>query len=342
MAITIVQSPATPNFSYNDLVYVLSSTNIAQPQFSFVMQITVDSTTFEYQKVPNPTQRGIFNISQIANDNLDWDLALLDDEPSTLSFDQNKEFDIVFLERYAVAGVLGDRNPTPTQEIIILKGFVDQDTLNLTAAPTIPILLSNLPEGIIRVHRDDFMGITTFDAGAIFHTRITVPAAPATTFNRSIVGVSRTFSVYDKRSELGEVHFAWYNRQGGIDYFTADQEGTEQTSVDKSYAQASPFSIGTTTSSKIVTFSSSVWKSQSVNYSTEFTTTFTKNTRWLSDDEDYVSGIFDSPRVHIQTGTTWRPVQITNSSYDARTINRQSGLHQYEIEYNFTNNKIGI
>jgi hypothetical protein len=64
MAITIRQAPTTPNQANADLLYVLTSTNIAKPQFQYVMEI--GGLTLKQQG--NPTGRGVFNIGQITRD----------------------------------------------------------------------------------------------------------------------------------------------------------------------------------------------------------------------------------------------------------------------------------
>lgn len=64
MAITIRQRPTTPNQANSDLLFVLTSTNINQPQFQFVME--VGGLTLKQQ--PNPSSKGVFNIGQITLD----------------------------------------------------------------------------------------------------------------------------------------------------------------------------------------------------------------------------------------------------------------------------------
>jgi hypothetical protein len=64
MALTIQQRPTTPNQANADLLYVLTTTNINQPQFQFVME--VGGVTLKQQ--PSPSQKGVFNIGQITLD----------------------------------------------------------------------------------------------------------------------------------------------------------------------------------------------------------------------------------------------------------------------------------
>ena len=64
MAITIQQKPTTPNQANADLLYVLASTNVAQPQFQYVME--VGGLTIKQQA--NPALKGVFNIGQITRD----------------------------------------------------------------------------------------------------------------------------------------------------------------------------------------------------------------------------------------------------------------------------------
>lgn len=67
MAITIQQSPTYVNIANNNLVYVVTSTEISQPQYQFVLDIKdVNGTLIQRLKQqPNPSSKGVFDIGQI-------------------------------------------------------------------------------------------------------------------------------------------------------------------------------------------------------------------------------------------------------------------------------------
>ena len=116
-------------------------------------------------------------------------------------------------------------------------------------------------------------------------------------------------------------------RKGGIDCFTADQEATQSVGVEKRTADSSTITHGFTTSSNREQQNSNVFKAGEVNYGVDFSTTNTKNTRWLNQEEaDLVAGLFESPKVYIQVGNDFIPTTIINSSYDALLTLREKRL----------------
>ena len=341
MALSIVQQPGTQNYSYSDLVYVLSSDQITQTEFSFVVAITVDGNTFTYRKQPNPTSRGIINVSNIINDNLYWEINALGGATSN-AVNQVKAFSITFSEEYYVNDVqtTGD---SKSRVITIVKGVREQNSGNINQAPTIGPILSNQPD-TIRVFRSDDLLISTW---SIADARLTnqAVAVPSSGASGTVIAGGKTFTldIYDERSDLGEVRFWWFNRKGGIDCFTADQEATQSVGVEKRTADSSTITHGFTTSSNREPQNSNVFKAGEVNYGVDFNTTNTKNTRWLNQQEaDLVAGLFESPKVYIQVGSSFIPTTILNSSYDALLTLREKDLFQYNIMYRYTNDKRSI
>ena len=341
MAITINQSPPSPNYSGNDLVYVLSSTNITENTFSFVIDITVGSDTFRYRKQPNPTSRGIINVSSIVNDNLDWEVESLGASSDNVAVSQEKDFSIVFSEEFVQSsGSLGIVNPITATPIKIIKGVSPQDTYITTDTVSIPPVISSFPNTGMRVLRTATLPITLWDGTEITQSNITIPGSGDTvTFTQGTSG-TYTFEIYDTPSDLGELTFYWFNKIGGIDWFTFDQAGTTSTSVSKETSPASSINHGFTTALNRDSRNANVWKSQQNTYRIDFDETHTKNSRWLSQEmSDYVGGLFESPEVFIKHGTLFRPVEILNSSYDAQTARREVELFNYEVMYRYTNNK---
>ena len=140
MAITIDQQPASQNYSYNELVYVLNSDQITQTEFSFVISIIdanapLGTEPFIYRKQPNPTSRGIVNVSNIINDNLYWEINALGAATSN-SVNQVKTFTITFSEEYYVDDVRTDGASVSTS-ITVIKGVREQNTGLLTGDYTI-------------------------------------------------------------------------------------------------------------------------------------------------------------------------------------------------------------
>ena len=351
MAITIHQQPAIQNYSYNELVYLLSSTNINETEFSFVIDITVGGNTFRYRKQPNPTSRLVTDVKNIVNDNLQYEVNALGATGSANALNQIKTFTLVFSEEYQDAqGDLQVVNPTVAGDfpsgqntISVIKGVREYNVGNTTGDFTIGPVLSNQPD-VIRVFRSDDLLISTFNTTTGLLTNQVV-SIPATGTSAVVVAEGKTFNIdiYDTRSTLGEVRFWWYNRNGGIDCFTADQEATQNTAVEKRTAASSVITHGFTTSTNREPLNTNVFKAGTVNYGVDFETTNTKNTRWLNQQEaDLVAGLFESPKVFIQVGSDFIPTTILNTSYDALLTLRERDLFQYNIMYRFTNDKRNI
>ena len=51
MAITINQQPTSPNMSNNDLLYVLSSPLISQPQYQYVADVFISGSSTLVQRI---------------------------------------------------------------------------------------------------------------------------------------------------------------------------------------------------------------------------------------------------------------------------------------------------
>ena len=67
MATTLQQYPTSPNMVNNNLVYEVTSTQVLQPQFQYVVDIKDESDTLiqRVKQQPNPSSKGVFDIGQI-------------------------------------------------------------------------------------------------------------------------------------------------------------------------------------------------------------------------------------------------------------------------------------
>ena len=105
MAVTIQQEPTTPNIANNDLLYVLTSTQVSQPQFQYVCDIKDNSGTLiqRIKQQAKPSAKGVFNTGQImtsyfTNADRIWDTAVV--APNTGS---GLNFIVEFGEEYAAS-----------------------------------------------------------------------------------------------------------------------------------------------------------------------------------------------------------------------------------------------
>lgn len=105
MAILIQQSPTSPNMANNTLVYAVTSSQVTQPQFQFVADLTYSGSATVLQRIkqqPNPNARGVFDFGAIITNYLDsdnvWKAA-----PFATSSNTNKDFIIKFGEEYGTS-----------------------------------------------------------------------------------------------------------------------------------------------------------------------------------------------------------------------------------------------
>ncbi len=359
MAITInEQRPTSPRYSYGEIVYTVSSDLVGpsidaddiKQEYSFVVDVKIGSVIIQtIRKQPNPVGVGNFDLSDIINNNLDYDLAAVGATLNYPAVDARKRFTAVFGEEFidsngdlvvhtGAAGTPVAGSPSVgAPAITVIKGVDEYDTIELGDASTVPSVLTQMVN--TRLHRDDYYAITTSSSSQVItHNRVTVPSTGAS-FDQVIAGVTYSFDVYDDKSILGETRFAWFNTIGGIEYFTADQEGTSSTSVDKSSYNSTTINYGVTTPNNKA---GNTFISRNRVYAVDYDQTFTKNTRWLTEDEALaLEGLFDSPHVYVQDGDNFRPVEITNA-YESYSAQRNQQLFQYTINYRFSNGKRNI
>ena len=105
MSITLRQQPTTPNMANADLLWEVSSNQIAQPQYQFVVDVFESGSATLIQRVkqqPNPSGYGVFNLRQILSYQLESDGVWKTLGFSTSSF-CNKDFIVKFGEEYGTS-----------------------------------------------------------------------------------------------------------------------------------------------------------------------------------------------------------------------------------------------
>ena len=143
MALSIQQSPTSPNMVNNNLVYTCTSTQVTQPQFQFVVDIKDESGTLiqRVKQQPNPSSKGVFDLGNILPSQLGpTDEAWKTTTPQSNSF-SGGDFDILFGEEYGtstsssvtlytgVAAITGSPAVTSDDYIFLLDGFANPNDL---------------------------------------------------------------------------------------------------------------------------------------------------------------------------------------------------------------------
>ena len=105
MAITINQTPTSPNMSNSDFVFNVESNQSVKPQFQFVVDIFESGSAAIVQRVkqqPNPNSYGVFNLRQILSYQMGSDNVFKIPAFATSSL-CNKDFIIKFGEEYSTS-----------------------------------------------------------------------------------------------------------------------------------------------------------------------------------------------------------------------------------------------
>jgi hypothetical protein len=140
MAITVQQSPTTPNMANNNLVYAVTSNTSSAAQYQFVCDLTYSGSNTVLQRIkqqPNPNSTGVFDLGQIVTNYLDsdnnWKAA-----PYSSATEVAKKFVVKFGEEYGSstsssvilyngAGSVGAPAVTASEYSYFVNGLVDPD-----------------------------------------------------------------------------------------------------------------------------------------------------------------------------------------------------------------------
>lgn len=130
--------------------------------------------------------------------------------------------------------------------------------------------------------------------------------------------------------------FAFINRQGVWDYWTASLTRTETENYSQDTYEQTFVDFSTTDGT--VPYNSA--RRGTTVYNKKIDTTLTAQTDWLDTGQaDYLMELFQSPSVYIQYGDGFIPVIVTNSSVDKKTNPRGQKLFSYKIEYKYANQR---
>ena len=145
MAILIQQSPTIPNMANNDLVFGVTSSQVTQPQFQYVADLTLSGSNTVLQRIKqqaNPNARGVFDFGSIVTNYLsednNWKAA-----PFSTAVNAAKRFNFRFGEEYGtslsssvslftgIGTTLGAPAVSASTYTYILNGLVDpNDKIN--------------------------------------------------------------------------------------------------------------------------------------------------------------------------------------------------------------------
>lgn len=138
MAIKISQFPTSPNMANNTLLFAVTSSQVASPQFQYIANLSYSGSSDVLQTIkqqPNPSGYGVFDLGQIIANYVDsdnnWKAA-----PFSTASEAGKRFQVRFGEEYASSisgaaitytgyGPSGNPAVTASQYYYIANGLVD-------------------------------------------------------------------------------------------------------------------------------------------------------------------------------------------------------------------------
>ena len=111
MAINIISQPFNENCTKTNLINNVSSSNVTQPQFQYVMDVYESSATGSADRLarirqfPNPVNQAVFDPARIFDDNLEYDVSNFASSAEYLLIGttQEKEFVCKFGEEYGTS-----------------------------------------------------------------------------------------------------------------------------------------------------------------------------------------------------------------------------------------------
>lgn len=145
---------------------------------------------------------------------------------------------------------------------------------------------------------------------------------------------TKTFYRQDDCIPQNGTRFAFINKLGVFDYYTATLTKTQQEQyTSETYEQSF---IDFSTTNGLIPFDTA--RRGTTIYNKKINETYTAQTDWLTTEEvDWLIELFQSPSVFIQDGDNFIPVIITNTSADKKTNPRGQKLFTYRIEYKLAN-----
>lgn len=145
---------------------------------------------------------------------------------------------------------------------------------------------------------------------------------------------TRTYYRLDDCIDENGTRFAFINKLGVFDYYTATLTKTEQENYKTdTYEQVF---VDFSTTNGLINFDKSRRGTTVYNKTTDVN--FTSQTDWLTTEQaNWLMELFQSPSVYIQDGDNFIPVIITNQSVDKKTNPRGQKLFTFRIQYKLAN-----
>ena len=377
MAINIAQQPTSPNCSYTNLVYQVTSSNATQPQFQYVMDVYISGSSDRLARIrqfPNALQQAVFDPSRIMNDNLIYDTENLLGpdivENATSPVDQTskcKDFQVEFGEEYGTSPSSSVTvYPNLSNDFITVfpcqvdpnngTGYNFQGGLVPSGQASI---LTDRPDGVNDFTGGQFKFSVYNGTGGTLHTTASY-SIQGTDYEDvipgKIVSIANVFTpqegetltltfngesisrTFNSICDNPAYNFMFINKYGMWENFATDRVTRVDTNISRqTYDQ--PF----------VNFGGDptydVKRRGRTQYSSTLNDSYVISTNWLTQAEaNWIEQLIESDEVYVAVSpnnTSFKPVVITNSSYTKNTGRKDQKIFAYDINFTFANQRRG-
>jgi hypothetical protein len=359
MAMTILGSPASADSAHNDLFYVVDSTNKAQPNFKYILDVYIGGNKIATLKNrPNPayTNYGVFNVNKVVQAYLGRYF-----KPVTGTITGHKvDYVVKLSESYGTTlnvDVVVDSTRTAYNSAFKYPGGVQLIDQWATQRPKVAINIEDDNDYFVCLFRSasSTYTITSYDGydctGSVLAT-ITATGSADVVVNlkpslyalnnplsyKAFIGTDTLkFNICDPTPyETVPLHFM--NRAGGYDtvYFRLVSKKTVE--VDRKVMQGQGYAVSVSG----VSFSDT----NNVMYDTLQTYSATYKESWrltsepMTDAEyDWLDELYTSTSIYTKVGSNYVPVMIKDGSYEKkkRMVDGITNI-QLTIEFGQVNN----
>ena len=393
--ITINQQPTYPNVTKTNLLYVTSGSQIDNPQYQYVMDVTQGGEVLtRIKQYPNPSGVAVYDVSRILNDYLEPRTDVFTITSSTTYGDGMQTFDIKFGEEYgtspssSVTLYDGNGNPgnpavTGTQSVV-WGGSIDPNNgfgYNWDDVYSEQIFLTSYPNsqspssdfnykkvgvtdyGVLSFKGSEVQGaiqltLRTFGGGVVGTLNLKgtvdndgtiIPVGPQNLLDAGITqtqidntdwyGITVSaktfyFKIDRDTCNYDRTNFFFVNKLGAWDFHGISLPKRKSTNITRE-TLVKPF----------VNYSSNLSPYDGKRRGTDVydlgvSDDYVISTQYLTQGEaEWLSEMLESSEVYIQDGSNFIPIVITNASYLHNTNKRSQKIFQYEIQYQYANQR---
>ena len=372
MAITVLNTPTTPNVTGTKLVYAVSSSNATQPQFQYVTDVYLnDERLTRLLTYPNPQGYGVLEVSSIFDDNLEFDNDWKTTD-AVASFNAFKTFELHFSESYgsSISSSVNFYAGGASEEIKVFPGTVpvEQGSFNFLESGSFAIL-SNTSKSYIS--KNNYVTVPVYvpqgsseltvkyldNDGAVLLSQDTTLVGPETSiFQFPIASGSTSFNSVYNNQDWEQIQLS--NTANDELFLTiyrvrpCDDDGVTFAFINN-YGYYEFYSIGNpvrknstvtrdTADLPFVDYSNvgtyDVTRRGTQIYNVSYEDTFDVTTDYLdAETANWLTELFDSPEVYVQENGTFIPVIITDTNYQRNTNQNRQKLFQYTFTYKYAN-----